>query len=103
MIVVPPWTPTACADTPTHAAPERSIWRCDSIQPDGLSNPGETLTHSTKTVPLKSSALIGRYTTRRVVNGAVDAAVTAHLPSVVSGVALVYAVASPATKYSADS
>src|SRR5690242_7503283 len=93
-------TPTACAETPTHAAPSLMIALCPEPQSGALSRPGDTFSHSTNTVPLNCAARLGRYTTMRVLYGAVACDVTDQRPSEVSGCAEVYAVAVPSRKYS---
>ena len=76
---------------------------CAASQIGAESRPALTLFHSTITVPLNFFGSVGRYTTMRVLYGAVVPGVTFHLPSEESGVALVYAVAVPERKYSACS
>ena len=60
MIVWPPCTPTAWAVTAIHAAPERIASLCPEPQSDAISIPADTLSHSTKTVPLNFFGLFGR-------------------------------------------
>ena len=68
--------------------------------PRAASTPPLTLSHSTTTVPSNRLGLIGRYTTIRVLYGAVLAGVTVQRPLDVKGEALVYAVAVPDRKNS---
>ncbi len=65
-----------------------------------MSKPAVTLSHSTNTVPLKSLAFSGRYTTIRVLYGAVVVGRSFQRPSSVKGFAASYAVAVPPMKYS---
>ena len=69
--------------------PSRISWLWVCTQSGLASTPPETLSHSTRTVPLNFFGFVGRYTTTRVTNGAASAAVTVHIPSAVSGAALV--------------
>src|SRR3954453_2504412 len=94
------FTPTAWADTPTHANPSRTSSLCPSIQSGPASAPPLTFNHSTTTVPLKWRRSIGRITTARVVYGAVVVGTEVYLPSFGTGADMAYALATPVRKTS---
>src|SRR4051794_22183679 len=76
----PPTTPSACAETPIHAAPASMSALLVYVHSGSLSTT-VTLSHSTTTAPLNRAGSPGRRTTKRVLYGAVVDGVTVHVPS----------------------
>ncbi len=99
---VPPFTPSAWAETPTQAKPCRmsSVW--SPIQSGAVSAPALSFSHSTMTVPLNFRGSAGRYTTSLVLYRARARGSTFQRPSAGAAPFIVKRVAVPEMKYSAS-